>query len=138
MENLNLVLDGLISATESTPFLPMCVAFDRNGVESRGAENIGEFMNIFDIPNLAGYLLFGEMIRSDQINQAVIETAHRKKLPVFMLEREYEGCINMNLTYRDGFEKVARHLAEDRCKHLSRRCTRIQAKHLMRGDGCRA
>ncbi len=70
-------------------------------------------MNIFDIPNLAGYLLFGEMIRSDQINQAVIETARRKKLPVFMLEREYEGCINMNLTYRDGFEKVERHLAED-------------------------
>ena len=113
VENLNLVLDGLISATESTPFLPMCVAFDRNGVESRGAESIGEFMNIFDIPNLAGYLLFGEMIRSDQINQSIIEIAHRKKLPVFMLEREYEGCINMSLTYRDGFEKVARHLVED-------------------------
>ena len=113
VENLNLVLDRLIAATESQPFLPMCVAFDRSGVESRGAESIGEFMNFFDIPNLAGYLLFGEMIRSDQINQSIIEIAHRKKLPVFMLERAYNGCINMAFSYRDGFEKVARHLVED-------------------------
>ena len=113
VENLNLVLNRLIEATEGEAFLPLCIAFDRSGVESRGQESIREFMAAFDLPNLAGFLLFGEMIRSDVINQSIIQIAHRKKLPVFMLEREYEGCINMAFTYRDGFEKVARHMVED-------------------------
>ena len=113
VENLNLVLNRLIDSTESRPYLPLCVAFDRSGVESRGAESIREFMSAFEIPNLAGFLLFGEMIRSDEINQQIIRIAHRKKLPVFMLEREYSGCINMSLSYHEGFEKVARHMVEE-------------------------
>ncbi len=113
VENLNLVLNRLIQATESQEFLPLCIAFDRSGVESRGEESIREFISAFDIPNLAGFLLFGEMIRSDEINHNLIRLAHRKNLPVFMLEREYEGCINMAFSYRDGFETVARHLVEE-------------------------
>ena len=113
VENLNLVLSRLIEAAEARHFLPLCVAFDRNGVEARGEESIREFMAAFNVPNLAGFLLFGEMIRSDSINRHIIRLAQRKKLPVFMLEREYEGCINMALRYADGFEKVARHMIEE-------------------------
>ena len=113
VENLNLMLNWLIEATDRHGFLPMFVAFDRNGVESRGEESIRELMSAFDIPNLAGFLLFGEMIRSDAINQHLIQLAQDKKLPVFMLEREYEGCINMAFSYLDDFEKVARHMVED-------------------------
>ena len=113
VENLNLVLNRLIEATEGRAFLPLCVAFDRSGVESRGDESIQEFMSAFDIPNLGGFLLFGEMIRSDAINQHIIRLAYQKKLPVFMLEREYDGCVNMVFSYAGGFEKVARHMIAD-------------------------
>ena len=113
VENLNLVLNRLIEATEKQGYLPLCVAFDRIGVESRGEESIREFLHTFEIPNLAGYLLFGEMIRSDTINNHIIRIAKERKLPVFMLERQYEGCINMAFEYREGFEKVARHMIED-------------------------
>ena len=119
VENLNLVLGRLIQATEGQPFLPLCIAFDRNGVESRGDESIDEFVSAFDLPNLAGFLLFGEMIRSDPINHRLIALARRKQVPVFMLERQYEGCINMAFQYPEGFEKVARHLIEDHgCRRL--------------------
>ena len=117
VENLNLMLSQLIEATESQPYLPMCVAFDRSGVESRGEESTREFMSAFDIPNLAGILLFGEMIRSDDINQHIIRLAEKRKLPVFMVERRYDGCINMAYDYGDGFEKVTRHLVEDHGCH---------------------
>ena len=113
VENLNLVLNRLIEATEQQGFLPMCVAFDRSGIESRGEESLQEFMNMFRIPNLSGIMLFGEMIRSDTINEEIIRIAGEKKIPVFMLERQYEGCINMDLQYHEGFEKVARHMIED-------------------------
>lgn len=89
VENLNLVLNCLIDTAESRHYLPLCVAFDRNSVEAREEESVREFMAAFNIPNLAGILLFGEMIRSDTINEHIIRLAHRKKLPVFMLEREY-------------------------------------------------
>ena len=35
VENLNLMLNRLIEATEDRGILPVCVAFDRSGVESR-------------------------------------------------------------------------------------------------------
>ena len=113
VENLNLVLGHLIEAAESRAFLPLCVAFDRSGVEARGEESIQELMVAFDLPNLAGFFLFGEMIRSDGINRHIIQLAHQKNLPVFMIERAYDGCINMVLNYADGFAKVARHLVEE-------------------------
>ena len=95
-ENLNLILNQLIHATEGRGFLPLCFTFDRSSIESRGEASIGEFISAFDVPNLAGLLLFGEMIRSDNINGHLIRFANEKKLPVFMLERQYEGCINMS------------------------------------------
>ena len=113
VENLNLVLNRLVEAAEEHGFLPLCIAFDRNGIESRGEESILEFMNMFRVPDIAGIMLFGEMIRSDTINQHIIRIAEERKLPVFMLERQYEGCINMDLQYHEGFEKVARHMIED-------------------------
>lgn len=115
-ENLNLMLDRLIRATEGKGYLPMCVTFDRSSIESRGEESTREFLSAFDIPNLAGFLLFGEMIRSDVINGHLIRIARERKLPVFMLERQYEGCINMAFAYGDGFERVVRHIVEDHAR----------------------
>ena len=112
VENLNLVLDHLIRATEGTDYLPMCIAFDRSSIESRGEESIQEFLSVFEVPNLVGFLLFGEMIRSDTINAHLIRLAHEKGVPVFMLERQYEGCLNLSLSYREGFEQIARHIVE--------------------------
>ena len=113
VENLNLVLNRLIEATEKAGFLPLCITFDRIGVESRGEESIREFLHTFEVPRLAGFLLLGEMIRSDILNNAIIRIAKEKQIPVFMLERQYEGCINMAFEYLGGFEKVARHMIED-------------------------
>ena len=112
-ENLNLILNQLIQATEGKNYLPLCFTFDRSSIESRGETSIREFLSAFDVPNLAGFLLFGEMIRSDNINGPLIQLAHEKQIPVFMLERQYEGCINMSFAYGDGFERVVRHMVED-------------------------
>ncbi len=113
VENLNLVLNQLIEAAEDQGFLPMCAAFDRAAIESRGEESIREFLHAFDFPNLAGFLLFGEMIRSDSINEHIIRFAQERKVPVFMLERRYEGCINLAFSYLEGFETVVRHMLEE-------------------------
>lgn len=78
VENLNLMLNRLIEATEGRGILPVCVAFDRSGVESRGEESLLEFMHAFELPNLAGFMLLGEMIRTDAINQHIIDFAQKK------------------------------------------------------------
>lgn len=118
-ENLNLMLNQLIHATEGRGYLPLCFTFDRSSIEARGEASIGEFISAFDVPNLAGLLLFGEMIRSDDINGQLIRFAHARGLPVFMLERQYEGCFNMAFDYGNGFERVVRHVVEDHgCREL--------------------
>ena len=113
VENLNLMLGHLIQAAEEKGYLPMCFTFDRHNIESRGEESIREFLSAFEVPGLSGLLLFGEMIRSDNINGQLIQLAHAHRIPVFMLERQYEGCINMSFSYGDGFEQVVRHMVED-------------------------
>ena len=111
-ENLNLFLSHLIESAEPRRFLPVCVTFDRNNIEARDEESIRELVSCFQIPHLAGFMLFGEMIRSDVITGLLIRLAHKKHLPVFMLERPYDGCINLPFAYRDGFEQVVRHMIE--------------------------
>lgn len=112
-ENLNYALNQLIRAAEGRGFLPLCVTFDRSGIEARGEASVREFLSAFDVPNLAGFMLFGEMIRSDAINGQLIRLAHEKKLPVFMLERQYEGCVNLSLDYGGGFAQVVRHMLDE-------------------------
>lgn len=111
-ENLNLILGHLIRAAEEHHYLPVCIAFDRTALEARGEESLEEFVQAFEIPGLAGFLLFGEMIRSDMINRRIIRLAREKGLPVFMLERQYEDCVNMVFDYAHGFESVARHMIQ--------------------------
>ena len=113
VENLNLVLSRLIDAAGARGVLPLFIAFDRSGVEAREEESLRELLYAFDVPNLKGLLLFGEMIRSDRINRRLIQLAAEKKLPVFMLERVYDGCVNIALSYADGFEKMTRHMVLD-------------------------
>lgn len=112
VENLNLMLGYLIRAAEKKGYLPLCFTFDRRNIESRGEESLQEFLASFDVPNLSGLLLFGEMIRSDNINGQLIRLAHDKGIPVFMLERQYAGCVNMSFSYADGFERIVRHMVE--------------------------
>ncbi len=74
-ENLNLVINQLIQATDGSEYLPLCINFDRSSIESRGEASINEFLDAFDVPDLAGFLLFGEMIRSDNLNWHLIQYA---------------------------------------------------------------
>ena len=112
-ENLNLFLSNLIPVAAKWNFLPQCITFDRNMVLVRGEDGIREYLSLFEMENLAGMILFGEMIRSDEINLKLIRMAKEKGIPVFMLERTYEGCINIQHVYSDGFEQIVRHMVFD-------------------------
>lgn len=112
-ENLNLFLSSLIPAAAKWDYLPLCVTFDRNMVLQRGEEGIREYLSLIEKDHLAGLVLFGEMIRSDEINQKLIQMANEIGIPIFMLERTYEGCINVQHVYAGGFEQIVRHMVFD-------------------------
>ncbi|MBR1708429.1 MAG: GGDEF domain-containing protein [Clostridia bacterium] len=110
VENLNLFLLHMIDVSAKRNILPVCITFDREIMEMRGEKGIWEFLELFDIRNLKGVVLFGEMIRSEAISGSLIRMAQERRIPVFMLEREHEGCINLALNYRQGFENMVRHM----------------------------
>ena len=111
-ENLNMVLTSLIHEARDWDYLPVCITFDRSIVVARGDDGLREFMSLFEIRNLSGVILMGEMIREDHINRTIIRMAQTKGIPVFMLERIYEGCINLKYEYRSGFEQIVRHMVD--------------------------
>ena len=44
---------------------------------------------LFELENLSGIILFGEMIHAEEINRYLINMGIEKRIPVFMMERTY-------------------------------------------------
>ncbi len=118
-ENLNLFLSHLIPHARKNGYLPVCLTFDRNIILARGEDGLRECRMLFELENLAGIILFGEMIHAESINRRLIEMGKEKRIPVFMMERMYEGCINIRYEFRSGFEKLVRHIVIDHgCRNV--------------------
>lgn len=112
-ENLNLFLSHLIPHARENGFLPLCITFDRNTVLARGEDGLRECRMLFELENLSGIILFGEMIHAEEINRYLINMGIEKQIPVFMMERTYEGCINIRYEFRSGFEQLVRHVVDE-------------------------
>lgn len=72
--------------------------------------------------DLSGILVFSETIKDERTIQAVVDIGLRKRIPVFSVDREWEACSNVTLTYENGFEDVVRHVV---CDHGARRVNMI-------------
>lgn len=57
-------------------------------------------------------IVFAQMIRNEEIIEALIKIAKDRDIPLFMFEKAYPGVINVACQYDEGFENICRHIVE--------------------------
>lgn len=116
-ENFNLFIRNLQTSDVIKDYVLTVFIFSiPSSVESEIASDM-RFANFINTIDLSGIIIFGEMIKNDQIINRLISNAHRRKIPVIMFEHTMPYCINFQFDYSAGFEKIVRHVVEDhKCK----------------------
>ena len=71
---------------------------------------------IFDLIPMwkADALLFmDEKVKSHTVAERVISRAKHFNIPVLVADGEYEGCVSVRFDFKNGFERLVRHIIED-------------------------
>jgi len=76
--------------------------------------DIGEkyVFDLIDFDVIDTLIYYDERVKSKEIKRKLIEKAHDNGIPVFVVDGECEGCVNVNFDYSGGFELVVRHVVE--------------------------
>ncbi|MCR5625445.1 MAG: substrate-binding domain-containing protein [Lachnospiraceae bacterium] len=70
-------------------------------------------------------VIMNEKIRNKEVTQEIIKKSVAHNVPAFVVDGEYEECINLNFDYNQGFENVVRHVVESHS---------VKNVHFMSGD----
>lgn len=118
-ENYNLFLEAFLNEKVRENYVVMGFTF---GLESDGIDEpvvglgFADFINTFD---LAVMIVFAEMIKDEKVLNRLREIGHKKGIPVVVLERQFDGVVNVVLNYSDGFEKMVTHVLDHHgCKRV--------------------
>ncbi len=70
---------------------------------------------VFDImpyKDLSCIIIMDEKIKSHTVSSRIINRANEEKVPVIVVDGEYEGTTTVNFDYDAGFEEITRHVIE--------------------------
>lgn len=69
---------------------------------------------------LCGMIILTETISNKQVLSKILSICREKKIPVFSVSQELEGCYNMVYKNSDGFEQIVRHIIQVHgCKKIN-------------------
>ncbi len=112
-ENFNMFIRSLQSPDVTKDYVLTVFTFSIPSPNEDSLESDLRFANFIDTVGLSGIIIFGEMIKNEKVIARLINNAHKRRIPVMMFEHTMPFCINFQLDYADGFEKMVRHIVED-------------------------
>lgn len=119
-ENLNSFLRAIQSDRLFKNYVLSCYTFPAFNPDNPNNTEI--CMRIIDIivrSKPCGIVIFAEMIKNTRIIDKLVGEGRKAGIPVFVLEREYKGVINIELEYKDAFRKMVEHvIGHHRAKRL--------------------
>lgn len=116
-ENAMMFLEELRKAGQKQGYFP--VAFSAYSDYGDEDEALGErqLFALCQYANLCSLIILTETLKHRKLIQQIVEIGRQKQIPVFTLDGPVDGCYNLLMNYRSGFEKIARHVVE---KHGAR------------------
>ena len=79
-------------------------------------------MNMIHKFDCSALIIMSESLKSPELREHIRDAASGMGIPVFSLDREVEGCINIVSDYGDGFKNMVRHVI---CHHGCRKVNMI-------------
>ncbi len=78
---------------------------------------------IFSIMNMSAFdavVIMAETFKKVDVGREIADRAIAAGVPVIAVDRQMEGCINIDFRYTDAFEKVVRHIVVDHgCRRIN-------------------
>lgn len=92
------------------------IAFSSNSDSLEDTDDIlGEYQ-LFELNkylDLSSLVILAETIKNQTLINRIIQIGKEKNIPVFSLDSQIDGCYNLRLNYRNGFEQIVRHVIEE-------------------------
>lgn len=77
--------------------------------ETMGERHLFELARHVDFSSL---VILTETLKNPKLIRQIVEIGKEKNVPVFSVDGVVEGCYNLTKNYKDGFEKIVRHVVE--------------------------
>lgn len=81
-----------------------------NTANEEGEQTVFE---LIDFSLIDALIIYNERIKSKTLAKELIKKAQNVNCPVFVVEGQFEGCVNLNFDYSGGFELIVRHVVEE-------------------------
>lgn len=118
-ENLNVFLQSLQNDEVRKDFVVACYTFGRSGEKDARVNLEMEFAETIGRLNPAAIILFPEMLKTKVLIDKLYNIGISLKVPVFSVERELAGCINLVPDYDGAFRKMCEHVViEHGCRKI--------------------
>lgn len=72
-----------------------------------------QIYSLFDVSAFDAVVIMSETFKKLRVDREIADRAIAAGVPVISVNRRLEGCINVDFTYRETFEKIVRHIVED-------------------------
>ena len=110
-EKENAFISELVNQCKGTDYVVAVFNFSADPME--GVAEISRETRLLEMVEemeCAAVVIMGETIASVPMLHVVSDTMQKKGVPVFSLERELPGCINIEMNYGDGFKDMVLHV----------------------------
>ena len=110
-EKENAFISELVSKCRESDYIVAAFNFSADPME--GTAEISReirLLELLEATECAAVVIMGETIESLPMLRVVSETVLKKGVPLFSLERELDGCINIEMNYGDGFKDMVLHV----------------------------
>lgn len=87
-----------------------CSAVIEKDFEKNAQTSIYDFIN-YDITDVV--VVFEEIIKNDELTEALIQRAKQHGVPVIVIGDAHEGCINIKFDHENGFSRIVQHMVCD-------------------------
>lgn len=79
-----------------------------------------QIYSVYDTAAFDAVVIMSETFKKTNVDREIADRAIRAGIPVISVNRRLEGCINIDFTYAESFEKIVRHVVEDHgCRHVN-------------------
>ncbi len=112
-DNYSLFLKALQTEEINREFIISSFTFNVDNPDPVQTELELNFADLLMKMDLACLIIFGEMIKSKEVIDRLVEIGHKKDIPVITFQHPVKGCINADFEYDSAFEKIVRHVVEE-------------------------
>lgn len=112
-DNYSLFLRALQTEEINRDYVVSSFTFNVDNPDPLQTELEINFANLLLKMDLACIIVFGEMIKTKEVIDRLVEIGHEKDIPVITFQHTVEGCINADFEYDSAFEKIVRHVLEE-------------------------